>query len=157
MKKTWLFCAVLLAAGALLGAQEARSFSLALGMEGNMNTRTTAAAAGGSLATFFGLNRRFTLGLKGGVSHNLEDIMVVEPEAFFRCYAVPLGEAIIFFQADLGASLIFERGKLFPAPLGGLSAGIRFPLGPLFLEPSIRGGYPFIGGLGIAAIFRFGS
>jgi hypothetical protein len=121
-----------------------------------MYTRSAAAAAG-SLSAFFGLNHSFSLGVKGSFSHNFGVIMAAEPEALFRWYVRPLGRGSLFLQAGLGASLIFQRGNLFPAPLGELSAGLRFPVGPLFLEPSIRAGYPFIWGLGIAAVYRFGS
>ena len=64
--------------------------------------------------------------------------MTAEPEALFRWYARPLGQGALFFQAGLGASLIFEQGTLFPAPLGELSAGLRLPAGPLFLEGRSR-------------------
>jgi hypothetical protein len=120
-----------------------------------MNTRS-AAALGASLSALFGLNPSLTLGLKGTVSHNFGAILVAEPEALFRWY-IPLGTAALFFQADLGASLIFEHGALSPVFLGGLSAGFRFPMGPLFLEPSVRGGYPFIWGAGVSLVYRFGK
>lgn len=156
MKKVWFFCAVLLSTGMVLDARELKGFTLGFGLEGNMNSRASA-AVGGSLSACFGLNRLFSLGLKGTFSHNLGAVMTAEPEALFRYYARPLGQGAFFFQAGLGASLIFERGKNFSAPLGELSAGLRLPVGPLFFESSIRAGYPFIWGLGIAVVFRFGS
>jgi hypothetical protein len=155
MKKIGLLCALLFCAAAGSSAQEAKSFTLGLGVEGNMNTRS-GMAAGGSLSAFFGLNRLFSLGVRAVYSHNFDLIMVAEPEALFRWYILPLGRTVLFFQGDLGSSLIFEEGELFPVIMGGLTAGIRFPLGPLYLEPSVRGGYPFIWGAGITAVYRLG-
>jgi hypothetical protein len=156
MKRRTFLCAALFCAAILSHAQEAGRFALGPGLEGNMNTRS-GAAGGASLSAFYGFNQRVSLGLKGSFSHNFDRIMIFEPEVLFRWYAFPWGKSSFFFQTDLGSSLIFEDGKLFPAFLGGLTAGIRIPAGPLFFEPFVRGGYPFIWGAGAALIYPFGQ
>jgi hypothetical protein len=147
-----LFCAVF-----VLRAQETRGFSLGAGLEGNMNT-LSAVASGASLSLVFNLNQSLGLGFKGTVSYNFDRILTVEPGALFRWYAIPMGEgAALFFQADLGVSLIIDDGSLFPAPMESLSAGIRFSMGSLVIEPAVRAGYPFIWGAGLTLGYRFGT
>jgi hypothetical protein len=155
MKKLW-FGAVLCCALFSLPAQEAGGFTLGAGFEGNMNT-LSAAAGGASLSALFGLNRSLSLGVKGTASHNFNHIMTVEPELLFRWYAFSRGRTAFFVQAGLGSSLIFEDWVLYPVPLGGLAAGLRFSLGSLFIEPAVRGGYPFIWGAELTIGRRFGK
>jgi hypothetical protein len=65
----------------------------------------------------------------------------------------------LFLQAE-GGIVLFAHEKLeiteYFAPVGGLSAGWRFPLGTRwYIEPAIRGGYPYLFGASLTAGFRF--
>jgi hypothetical protein len=117
-------------------------------VEGNMNTVSNAAAASWFSATLdFG--RVFAAGIKAGYSHNFSDTGTLEMAALGRWYFLSLEKSRIFAQVELGADLIFYDGDTLPALLGGLAVGWRIPLGSWYLEPALRGGYPYIWGAGI--------
>jgi len=125
-----------------------------LGVEGNANTRE-GAALGGALSGGVDLDHQFSLGLKTAFSSNMDTVTTLETSAFFRYY-IPLKIDGLFAQADIGAAFFFEDGKSYPAFLAGLSAGWRFYLNKnWYMEPSIRGGYPFFWGAGLIGGFRF--
>jgi len=57
-------------------------------------------------------------------------------------------------QAEAGGALSTE-GKM---PLGGLTAGMRLEIEDRwYLEPALRGGYPFTWGAGITLGKKFGK
>jgi hypothetical protein len=118
-----------------------------------MNTRTHA-AAGASLAVLRDLGPLFAAGLKTGYSHNFTGIGALEMAALGRWYFLPVEKSRLFAQLELGADLIFYRQKTLPAFLGGLALGWRLPLGAWYLEPVLRGGYPFIWGAGLSFGYR---
>ena len=150
MKQITILCLFLCTIGGLYAIEGG---FIGLGPEINGNTRE-GAAIGGGLTFGIDLNSRFALGLKTSFSHNLNTVGTLEPLAFFR-YKLPLGG--LFLQAETGAAVYFEHGEAYPAFSGGLAAGWRFNLGKnWYLEPALRGGYPFIWGLGITAGYRFG-
>jgi len=125
-----------------------------LGVEGNANTRK-GAALGGGISGGVDLDRQFSLGLKTAFSSNMDTVTTLETSAFFRYY-LPLKIDGLFAQADIGAAFFFEDGKSYPAFLAGLSAGWRLYLDKnWYIEPLIRGGYPFFWGAGLFAGFRF--
>ena len=100
----------------------------------------------------FGLdiNEYFAAGLKAIYSHDMETVSALEASALFRYYLpLPLTGSKIFVQGDFGGAFFFEYGEMFPALMGGLTVGWHFPMGDLiYIEPSVRGGYPF--GIGMA-------
>ena len=68
----------------------------------------------------------------------------------------------LFLQFTGGPAIFFDRREKVSPPSGigrisaGLGVGWRFPLGRLFfIEPSIRGGYPFIVGAVLSTGIRF--
>jgi hypothetical protein len=133
------------------------SLSAALGAEVNGNSRNSVAAAG-VLSLGLDLNRHFTVGLKTAFSHNFDKTGVLDIAGTFRYNLPPLfGISGFFVRAEIGSSIIFEDGASYPAFLGGLGAGWKFFPGgrDLFLEPSVRFGYPFIWGVGFSAGWRF--
>jgi hypothetical protein len=159
MKKTLFLLALFILVSAAFAAAEApQRFSLGLAIEGNMNTRRNA-AMGEHLSFDYNFTNIFAGGIKLGFSHNFDRIKVVESEAFFRWYFFDLPEIRFFAQADLGASVIMEEVpediRVRPAVMGGFSGGVRFLLGNWYLEPFIRGGYPFVWGAGLSAGYRF--
>jgi hypothetical protein len=112
-------------------------------------------ALGISLSADYEVIPNLTAGIKFGFSHNFKKIMALEPELFTRWYFLTLKDMPLFVQADLGTAVFFEREKIRPALLGGITAGIRISLENWYVEPYVRTGYPFIAGTGLSAGYRF--
>lgn len=130
------------------------STSIGLGAEISSNSRE-GVAAGGVLSFGIDLNQQFALGLKASFSLDADSVSTLEPRVFARYY-LPLKITGLFAQAELGAALIFEDSKLYPAFSGGIAAGWRYYLYKnLYIEPAVRAGYPFIWGLSLTAGWRF--
>jgi hypothetical protein len=126
----------------------------ALGVEANSNTRE-GAAFGGSLSGGVDLDNQFSLGLKAAFSSNMDTITALETAALFRYY-LPLKFSGLFAQAELGAVIFFENDSSYPAFLGGAAFGWRFNFYKnWYIEPYVRGGYPFIWGAGVLAGLHF--
>lgn len=83
-------------------------------------------------------------GLNFGFSFS-KDIFVFEPSAYGKFYLPKLGFLGFtpFAQLDLGASVI-KANENFGSFLVGLTAGLRYDLGKLYVEPKISWGYPFM-------------
>jgi hypothetical protein len=125
-----------------------KPLALGLGVEGNMNTVSSAAAAFGFSATL-DLGRFFAGGLRTGYSYNFSNTGTLEMAALGRWYFLTYDNSRLFAQVELGTDLIFFDGETIPAFLGGLALGWRLPLGSWYMEPVLRGGYPYIWGLGL--------
>jgi hypothetical protein len=125
-----------------------------VGLEANMNAPVNT-AAGAWFSAIRDLGRSpFAVGIKTGYSYDFSGLGTLELGALGRWYFLPLNKSRIFVQAELGADLIFYEGETLPAFLGGLAAGWRMPLGSWFLEPTLRAGYPYIWGAGLAFGYR---
>jgi len=119
-------------------------------------------AFGGGAALGYGDGA--SLGLKviycGDINNNLRTL---EINFLARLYLPRLtGHSGLFLQLAFGPVLFTPGNESITAPpvLGvfsvGASLGWRFIFGRhFFLEPAIRGGYPFIAGLGLGAGVRF--
>jgi hypothetical protein len=145
-----LLCIISVFFAAGISAQD--SIFAGIGAEVNANTREGIAAAG---VFSFGmdLNHQFAAGLNLGYSNNLEKMSALEASAFFRYY-LPLNIEGLFVQALAGYVIFFEDGETGSTFLGGLALGWRFKLGSNFyLEPTVRGGHPFMWGVGLTAGF----
>jgi len=152
MKKILVFCLFLCVAGSLSALDwiTLEKMSFGIGAEANANTRE-GAAAGGVLSFDLELNKHFLIGLNATFSHNFDTVFTLEPRVFFR-YNLPFKINGFFVQAELGTAVFFEDSKAYPAFSGGLAAGWRFLFNEKFyIEPYIRGGYPFIWGIGLTA------
>jgi hypothetical protein len=148
-----LFMALTLSTGTIV-SQEAGHFSLGAGIEANLNVREGLSLSE-NLSFDYGITKTIAAGIKFGYSYNFDEIVVLEPEAFVRWYFWELEGIPLFTQVSLGSSIIFEDGEAHPVVLGGLSAGLRIPLNRWYVESSLRGGYPFIWGIGVSAGYRF--
>ena len=88
---------------------------------------------------------------------------VLELQILFRLYLLKRNDNKgLFFQLAGGPAIFFpkEHKITLPAQIGMFSAGIslgwRFLFGKtFFIEPQVRGGYPFIAGGSLSAGFRF--
>lgn len=118
----------------------------------------SAISAGAWFSVIQDMGEHFAVGGKVGYSQNYSGIITLEMAALGRWYVFSFEKLRLFAQLEAGMALIFyERkayprigGKTYPAFLGGLALGGRIPLGSWwYLEPTLRGGYPYIWGVGI--------
>jgi hypothetical protein len=130
-----------------------KPLALGFGLEANMNTRSNVAGASWVSATR-NLGRFFAAGVKIGYSYDFSGIGALEMAALGRWYFLSFEKSRLFAQFEAGADLIFYEGKTFPTLLGGLALGWRVSLGSWYLEPVLRGGYPYIWGAGLGFGYR---
>ncbi|MDR1279146.1 MAG: hypothetical protein LBK02_10380 [Treponema sp.] len=130
-----------------------RPLALGFGVEGNMNTISYASAASG-FSLVLDMGRVFAAGLRTGYSYNFSGIGALEMAALGRWYFFSSEKSRLFAQIEAGADLIFYEGSADTAFLGGLVLGWRVNLGSGYLEPAIRGGYPYLWGLGLGFGWR---
>jgi len=153
MMKQFLATCLLLAG--MFSAVSASALDVAfagIGAEANGYSRE-GAAAGATLSLGADLNQRFAAGVKATFSHNFDTIAAVEPLVFFR-YRLPFLPGL-FAQAEAGASIFLEDSGAYPAFSGGICAGWRLAIGSNFyIEPVIRGGFPFAWGAGLTAGYK---
>ncbi|MCL2185274.1 MAG: hypothetical protein FWB86_05390 [Treponema sp.] len=112
-------------------------------------------AFGGSFS--FGFGSGITIGFKMSWFFNEEDIDTLEINVLLRFYLLKPGDRGPFLQLSGGPSLYNHKGE-FSIPSGsgtingGMSFGWRFVFkNRLFVEPSIRGGYPYLIGANVSA------
>jgi hypothetical protein len=122
-----------------------------------MNTRNN--FSGGAVLGFdVDLPYYMATGVTFTASHNFGNIVVLEPAALFRWYAIGMKEEKpdgLFVQADVGAALILEQGEVTPMFAGGLRIGYRQLFETFYIEPYARGGYPYMFGVGLSAGVKF--
>lgn len=141
----------------------ARIYKSSLGfiVEANKNSVSGISPAGG-ISFDYSLTRKFSLGVKAIVSYDSFEkdntIYAIEPLGFLRWYVVsPTGEpsAGVFVECQGGAELLLVNSDFKTAVSAGLALGFRIPLGNFYVEPILRGGYPYMFGAGLGAGFRF--
>ena len=116
-------------------------------------------AFGGGLAV--GAGSGVAIGLRFFYAIDTESINTMEITAFMRFYILA-DKACTgpFAQLNIGMALFNHKHAAFPpadviAFSTGITAGWRFPLGKHWcLEPSVRAGYPYLAGAGVAFAFR---
>jgi len=140
---------------------ENRDLFIALLAEGSGYTRHSV-AFGGGVVLGGSLNGK-GIGISLLYAQDAEKFMFLEAIAHFRYYLSFLSRAEIntglFLQAEGGVVLFsYEKFEMSGHlnPVAGISAGWRFPLGTRwYIEPAIRGGYPYIIGASVSAGMRF--
>ena len=124
-------------------------------------------AYGGSFSIGYGTGS--SVGLKVAYIYDMESVGIIELNFLLRFYFLrpkPAKPSRTGYQGPfiqlMGGPVIFNRFKNFSIPpdsgmiSGGLCAGWRFLFADkFFIEPSVRGGYPYLFGAAIAAGFRF--
>jgi len=128
--------------------------------ESNIFSVTNIAFGGGAA---LGYGDGAALGLKVAYCSDFENLRTLELNFLVRLYLPRLtGHQGLFLQFLFGPGLFTpdDEAVSIPSPKGrftaGLSLGWRFLLGRnFFLEPAVRGGYPYIAGLGLSAGLRF--
>jgi hypothetical protein len=124
------------------------------------------AALGGGAALGYGDG--VALGLKAMYFDDMNEFRTVELNFLLRFYplrmagAGPAGHPGLFLQLNGGPVVFAHNGNGMAVPSrtgtfsGGLGLGWRFHLGRrFFLEPAVRGGYPYMAGAGLSAGVRF--
>lgn len=140
-----------------------RKVGLGLGAEANKNTRENFIAPGISLSFDYNAFKNVSLGLKMfasyAVSAKNDNLLILEPLAFFRVYMVyHSGEpgTGVFLEGLGGVSISNNINSVRETyPNGGLGLGYRLPLKWFYIEPEIRFGYPYIYGASVNLGFRF--
>lgn len=129
--------------------------------EANKNSISVVSPATG-ISFDYSFLRKFSLGIKTLVSYDFfekdNSIYAIEPLLFARWYAVsPSGEpsAGLFLETQIGPEILLVNSSLNASVSIGGTIGFRIANGNFYLEPFLRGGYPYIFGAGINAGFRF--
>jgi hypothetical protein len=117
-------------------------FSLGLGFEGNDYTDGEALGYGLSILGEYHFNPLLSAGLRVGTSYDFDELVTIEPLAFFRIGYTFRNRMHLFVEGDIGAALLLYESGFYPAFSGGLSGGIRVILKNWYIEPYVRGGYP---------------
>lgn len=119
-------------------------------------------ALGGGITFDYSFTRRLSGGIKVLASYDVANadaaITTLEPLATVRLYAVsPSGEPStgLYIEGQCGASIIFVDSQLHYALDAGAAIGFRFGLEHFYIEPEIRGGYPYLFGAGVNVGIRF--
>jgi hypothetical protein len=154
MKRVLMLPVVLILLTGTLSAQETSRFALGFGIEGNVNTRE-GMALGGTLSFDYGLHKDLILGAKIGFSYDFNRVITLEQALYGRWNFFEFEGNALFAQADLGLSLVCEDPQYVSLFLGGVTLGLRFPLDQWYVEPYVRGGYPFMWGAGVIGGYRF--
>lgn len=135
--------------------------SLGLFLELNKNSISFVAPAVG-ISFDYSFTRKLSVGGKVIVSYDAFEkentVYSIEPLALVRWYIVsPTGEpsAGLFIEGDVGVELLLINSDFNTAPSIGAGLGFRFPLRDYYIEPIIRGGYPYLFGIGVNGGFRF--
>lgn len=130
-------------------------------LEVNKNSISKLAPAVG-VSFEYSITRRISLGVKSLVSYDVFEkkntIYAIEPLAVLRWYVVsPTGEpsAGLFVEGQAGAELLLVNSNFKGAFSGGVALGFKIPVRSFYLEPIIRGGYPYMFGAGLSAGLRF--
>ncbi|GHV77438.1 hypothetical protein AGMMS49942_22590 [Spirochaetia bacterium] len=105
--------------------------------------------------TFF---PHFAVGASFTTSYDFDTFYSLEPELFGRWYFLELGVpgGGLFLQEDMGVRIAMTGLDPEFSFLGGVSLGFRwaFARTGYFIEPYIRGGYPFRVGVGLRGGIR---
>lgn len=106
--------------------------------------------------------KKISTGLKVTASYDFKEkdntVFTAEPIVAMRFYVIsPTGEPVsgLFLEPQIGASLVFVNSELRGSFNIGSGIGFRMSLDNFYVEPFLRGGYPYLFGAGIAAGLRF--
>ena len=117
---------------------------------------------GGGMAIAYGNGT--SIGIKAlWLFDNDSQLSIMELCFLFRLYLFgSFANSGLFIQLEGGPAIYFEREEKISLPVkigtltAGLTLGWRFLFGKyFFVEPSMRGGYPYIAGAGLSAGVRF--
>jgi hypothetical protein len=140
------------AEAAVVASGVAKQAHLGLGLEGNMNPKETF-IFGQSVSFDYAFFSHFAAGGSLIISYDFNSFFSFEPELFGRWYfwemGVPGGG--LFLQEDMGVRIAMDDLDPEFSFLGGVSLGFRWAFAhtDYYIEPYVRGGYPFRVGVGL--------
>ncbi|GHV25667.1 hypothetical protein AGMMS4952_04010 [Spirochaetia bacterium] len=134
------------------GAESAKQAHLGLGFEGNMNLKETF-IFGQSVNFDYAFFSHFAAGASLTISYDFATFYSFEPALLGRWYFLKLGVpgGGLFLQEDMGVRIAMNGLDPEFSFLGGLSLGFRWAFAhtDYYIEPYVRGGYPFRVGVGL--------
>jgi len=117
-------------------------------------------AFGGGLSLGYG--KGASIGIKAVYYFSSDDVNTLELNFILRFYLLGAGRYSGPFLQFMGGPSFFnhEEGVAIPSEVGMISAGLSFGWRFLivdrwFIEPAVRGGYPYLFGAGLSAGVRF--
>lgn len=117
---------------------------------------------GGGLLFDYAIFRNLAVGVKvlftGDFFETKNEIFTIEPLFITRFYvASPSGESVtgLFLEGDAGATLVLANSNLISSYNAGLCLGFRQGIDYFYIEPYIRGGYPYLFAVGLNIGVRF--
>ena len=116
----------------------------------------SSAAAGGGLAIGYGDGA--AMGIRALYYMDLDNLTVLETTALVRFYISDFkGNSGLFLQIDGGSAFFFKEDTDMRMVMSiGLSIGWRFLINKeWYVEPYVRGGFPYLAGIGVSSGFRF--
>ncbi len=139
--------------------------SLGLLVEANKNCIEMIAPAGGACFDY-SFARRFALGIKTMISYDVVEsrkddknsIITIELLGLMRFYIVsPTGEPSsgLFLEGQAGVAIFSVKDEIRKVPSIGGEIGFRIPYKNVYVEPYLRGGYPYMIGAGLNFGLRF--
>ena len=135
--------------------------SISFGAEMNKNS-VDKIAFGGCLSFDYAVLRWFELGAKVSASYAFfekeNSVFTIEPLGDLRFYLVsPTGEPAsgIFVASLIGASVVTVDSDVKYSLNAGIELGFKHGWDNFYIEPYLRGGYPYIFGVGFAFGVRF--
>ncbi|MDR0561488.1 MAG: OmpA family protein [Spirochaetaceae bacterium] len=138
------------------------NFSTGAGIEANIITLDNPGfSLGGLLNADYRFIPNFAAGISVGMGFDLKDMISAESRIFGRWYIFRPAILEFFLQADAGLLMTIRNGNYQESrgsPSIGLTLGTRILLPHnWYLEPYIRGGYPFKGAIGLLAGISLGG
>lgn len=129
--------------------------------EANKNSLEKIAFSGG-ISFDYAILRKLSIGVRVNVGSDVfekeNSIFTIEPVGIIRFFAVsPSGEPVtgLFVEGQMGATVLSVNSRTQSCFNCGVSLGFRQSFSNLYIEPFVRGGYPYIFGAGINIGFRF--
>jgi hypothetical protein len=137
-----------------LYALERKEFWICPVTEINMYSLSGPVAFGGGLALGYGSVGVY--GLRTLCAAGQNGFVTLEITASVRVFLLAYHSGF-FIQIEGGPAFFFDNDRpVWSLPSTGVMVGWRFLLGKRwFIEPAVRAGYPYIGGGGLSAGFRF--
>ena len=146
----------------LLGRDsEEKKVAQGFGAEINKNSLAFVAPAA-SVSFDYNILKKVSLGFKIFASWDMyeknNNFITLEPLASLRFYLVSHGGKPgtgVFLEVIGGTSILSIDSDIRFVANAGIGYGYRFAFNNFYIEPEIRGGYPYIAGAGISTGFRF--
>jgi len=173
MKKTILSLLIIFLACAALNAQEetetvaepesefqwnSHPWTLGIGVDYGMNTRENFALGYGITFERYLFCPWLALGVRGMMYTDFQTVSSTEALVTLRLWLLSFKKAFFFTQWGFGMEIYSEEDRSINAFIMDALFGCRIHLGKksrFYVEPYIRGGFPFVFSIGVSAGRRF--